>query len=116
MKNSALVLLILACGGLPQPTSAHERDQPPTVNLTVSVFNDAGVEPFVWSQSQIRATEIMRRTGISLTWLDCGSSVSPIHDPNCSAISYPIHLSVRVVPKISPVNGHIFGQTFQDAA
>ena len=60
MKNSALVLLILACGGLPQPTSAHERDQPPTVNLTVSVFNDAGVEPFVWSQSQIRATEIMR--------------------------------------------------------
>jgi hypothetical protein len=58
----------------------------------------------------------MQRSGISLTWLDCGSPASEIPDANCSAISYPTHLSVRVVPKVSAVKGHIFGQTFQDAA
>jgi hypothetical protein len=116
MKNRALVLLILACIGLPQTISADERAQYSAVILTASVFNDAGVEPSVWSQAQSRATEIMQRSGILLIWLDCGSPASPRPDLNCSAISYPTHLSVRVVPKISPVKGDIFGQSFQDAS
>ncbi len=116
MKTTILGLLVLACGIFPKTLSAHKHVQFSTLNLTVSVFNDAGVEPSVWLQAQGRATEIMRRSGISLTWLDCGSPASRTPDPNCSAISYPTHLSVRVVPKISPVEGHIFGQTFQDAA
>ena len=116
MKTTILGLLVLACGIFPKTLSAHKHVQFSTLNLTVSVFNDAGVEPSVWLQAQGRASEIMRRSGISLTWLDCGSPVSRMPDPNCSAISYPTHLSVRVVPKISPVKGHIFGQTFQDAA
>jgi hypothetical protein len=116
MKITALLVLLLACNGLPPTVSARGRAQPFSVNLTVSVFNDAGVEPFVWSQAQSRATEIMRRSGISLTWLDCGASASTMPDLNCSAISYPAHLSVRVVAKSSPVKGDIFGQSFQDAA
>lgn len=116
MKNTALVLLILACCGLPQTISPHERSHPSAVNLTVSVFNDAGVEASVWSQAQSRATEIMRRSGISLIWLDCASAGSAMPHPNCSAVSYPAHLSVRVIAKLSPVKGDIFGQSFQDAA
>jgi hypothetical protein len=58
----------------------------------------------------------MRQPGISLTWLDCGFPAGQMPDSNCSAISYPAHLSVRVVPKVSPVKEHIFGQTFQNAA
>ena len=116
MKTAILGLLVLASGIFPKTLSAHEHIQSSLVNLTVSVFNDAGVEPSVWLQAQGRATEIMRRSGISLTWLDCGSPVSRMPDPNCIAISYPRHLSVRVVRKVSPVKGDIFGQSFQDAA
>lgn len=116
MKTAILGLLVLASGIFPKTLSAHEHIPSSVVNLTISVFNDAGVEPSVWLQAQGRASEIMRRSGISLIWLDCGSPVRRMPDPNCSAISYPTHLSVRVVPKISPVKGHIFGQTFQDAA
>jgi len=116
MKNAAVVLLILACINLPQTMPAHERFLSPAVSLTVSVFNDAGVEPSVWSQAQSRATEIMRHSGISLNWLDCGFPAGRMPDSNCGAISYPAHLSVRVVAKFSPVKGDIFGQTFQDAA
>jgi len=116
MKNTALVLLILACIGWPQTISADESAQYSAVILTASVFNDARVEPSVWSQAQSRATEIMQRSGILLIWLDCGSPANPRPDLNCRAISYPTHLSVRVVPKISPVKADIFGRSFQDAA
>ncbi len=116
MKNAAVVLLVLAGISFPQTMPAHERSQSSPVSLTVSVFNDAGVESSVWSQAQSRATEIMQRSGIALTWLGCGSPAGRMPDSNCSAISYPAHLSVRVVPKVSPVKGGIFGQTFQDAA
>ena len=116
MKTAILGLLVLASGIFPKTLTAREHTQSYFVSLTVSVFNDAGVEPSVWLQAQGRATEIMRRSGISLTWLDCGSPVSRMPDPNCIAISYPTHLSVRVVPKVSPVKGDIFGQSFQDAA
>lgn len=116
MKTTIFCLLVLASGIFPKTLTAREHTQSYFVSLTVSVFNDAGVEPSVWLQAQGRATEIMRRSGISLTWLDCGSPVSRMPDPNCIAISYPTHLSVRVVPKVSPVKGDIFGQTFQDVA
>ena len=116
MKNTALVLLLLAGSGLPETISADDRAQSSAVILTVSVFNDAGVASSVWSEAQSRATEIMQRSGITLTWLDCGSPVSQMPDSNCSALSYPTHLSVRVVPKVSPVKEDIFGQSFQDAA
>jgi hypothetical protein len=113
MKTTILGLLVLASGIFPKTLTAHVQSS--ALNLTVSVFNDAGVEPSVWFQAQGRATEIMRRSGISLTWLDCGFPASG-PDSNCSAISYPAHLSVRIVPKFSPVKGDIFGQSFQDAA
>jgi hypothetical protein len=116
MKTTILGLLVLASGIFPKTLFAHEHVPFSALNLTVSVFNDAGVEPSVWLQAQGRATEIMRRSGISLTWLDCGFPASGKPDSNCSAISYPTHLSVRVVRKVSPVKGDIFGQSFQDAA
>ena len=116
MKTAILGLLVVAYGFFPKTLSAHAHIQSSVVNLTISVFNDAGVGQSVWLQAQSRATEIMRRSGISLIWLDCGSPVSGMPDPNCSALSYPTHLSVRVVPKMSPRKGSIFGQTFQDAA
>jgi hypothetical protein len=116
MKNATLILLMLAySGSLPPTISARGRSQSSAVSLTVSVFNDAGVEPSVWSQAQSRATEIMRYSGISLIWLDCGFPAGRMLDSNCSKISYPAHLSVRIVAKVSPRKGDIFGQTFQDA-
>jgi len=116
MKTTILGLLVLASGIFPKTLSAREHVQSSAPNLTVSVFNDAGVESSVWLHAQGRATEIMRRSGISLNWLDCGFPTSGKPDSNCSAISHPAHLSVRIVAKFSPLRGDIFGQSFQDAA
>jgi hypothetical protein len=116
MKYLVFGLLALTCSLSPQATTAQEYRDQAAILLTASVFNDADVEPSVLSQAQDRASQIMSRSGISLTWLDCGSPLDRIASSGCSAIAFPKHLSVRIVPKVSPVKGHIFGQSFQDAA
>ena len=82
----------------------------------MSVFNDPNVAPSVLSEARDRATEVLGRSGITLTWPDCASPANPIANPRCRGISYPEHFSVRLVPKFSPVNERIFGQSFQNEA
>jgi hypothetical protein len=116
MKNTLFGLSILLVSLLSRAAVAQEHTDQTAVSLTVSVFNDADVAPSVLSQAQGRATEIMRRSGVSLVWLDCGVPGSRMANTGCSAIVFPKHISVRVVPKISPIKAHIFGQSFQDSA
>jgi hypothetical protein len=107
---------LLIVPGVPNAT-AREHANTPSIHLMVSMFNDAGVAPSVWSEARARATGIMEASGVSLDWLDCGSpNAGPEPSLGCAAISFPSHLSVRVVPMASPVGNHIFGQSFQDAA
>lgn len=115
MKNTLFALSVLFAIFFPQGSVAHEHTEPAGVSLTVSVFNDADVSPSVLSQAQDRAIAIMRRSGVSLTWLDCGTPVSRVPNTGCSAIAFPKHVSVRVVAKVSPIKTDIFGQSFQDA-
>jgi hypothetical protein len=118
MKNVLFAFLIwlTISFSFPQNVNAHGHSDPATVSLTASVFNDAEVASSVLSEARDRATEILRRSGITLTWLDCGFPANPIINPRCRGISFPEHLSVRLVPKFSPVKEQIFGQSFQNAA
>jgi hypothetical protein len=116
MKNVLFAFLIWLTISFPRNVNAHGQSDPATLSLTASVFNDADVAPSVLSEAQDRATEILRRSAIALTWLDCGSPAHPIINPRCRGISFPEHFSVRLVPKFSPVKEHIFGQSFQNAA
>ena len=107
------ILAVLVSSLFPQP--AHALPDSGSVRLTVSVFDDAAVPPAVLSVAQDRAALIMHRAGISVAWIDCGT---PGHRPpnaGCSAISFPQHLSVRLVSHASLTAEDIFGQSFQDA-
>ena len=118
MKNTAstfLALSILAMSLISQVTEAHERTAAP-VNVTVSVFNDAGTPVSVLAEAQERATAVMHQAGVSLVWLDCGTPGSRVPDSGCSAIAFPQHFSVRLVSKAAPSKADIFGQSFQDEA
>jgi len=116
MKNTLFCFSVLLASLFAPRAIAGEHTERPAVSLTVSVFNDAGVSLSVLSQAQERALAIMRQSGVSLTWLDCGTPQRRIPNSGCSAIVYPKHVSVRVVPRSSPVKAHIFGQSFQDPA
>ena len=111
MENAIRTLSLLVIGLVPLIAAA---DAP--VILTVSVFNDAAASPSVMSQAQNRATLILRRAGITLVWLDCGTPHDPPANSGCCDLSFPQHLSVRLVSTSGPASADIFGQTFQNAA
>src|SRR5258705_4660156 len=96
MKNKLAVLSLLLVGFFPQPAAAQIRKQRALVDLTVSVFNDAGVSQSVLSKAQDRATFIMRRAGLFLVWLDSGTPGNRQTNSGCRALSFPEHLSVRL--------------------
>ena len=116
MRNATLALSLVILSFAPQTVAADTSSETPEVRLTVSVFNDAGASPSVISQARNRATLILRRAGISLVWLDCGTSGNPAPSSSCSDLSFPQHLSVRLVPKAGRPSEDTFGQTFQNVA
>lgn len=118
MKKAILAASFLIVGLAPQMAAADARSDSAPIRLTVSVFNDAEASPSVMSQALSRATLILRRAGITLIWLDCGTPGHPPPNSSCSDLSYPRHLSVRVVSAANrgTVSEDTFGQTFQNAA
>jgi hypothetical protein len=97
---------------------ADSQIAPPAVNaagLTVSIFNDAAVPPSVLADAETRASFVLRRAGLEVSWLDCGTSRSGPPDPDCNTIAFPQHLSVRLVSTHGGLTQDTFGQSFQDA-
>ena len=115
MRNAVLALSLLILGFAPQNVAADSNSEASVVRLTISVFNDAGASPSVMSQARNRATLILRRAGISLVWLDCGTPAIPPPNSACSDLSFPQHLSVRLVSTAGRPSEDTFGRTFQNA-
>jgi hypothetical protein len=115
MRNAVLALSLVILGFAPQSVAADSNSAASVVRLTISVFNDAGASPSVMSQARNRATLILRRAGISLVWLDCGTPANPPPNSACSDLSFPQHLSVRLVSTAGRPSEDTFGRTFQNA-
>jgi hypothetical protein len=117
-----MALLILATSGLYRMAAPSKSEAP--VDLTVSVFNDAGVSPVVLLAAKNRATAILARAGFTLNWVDCGAHepdklTDRATDSQCSAINYPEHLSIRLAGTLNNVthtSRETFGQAYLDAS
>jgi|GEM_PF-1306253 hypothetical protein len=117
-----MALLILATSGLYRMPAPSKSEAP--VDLTVSVFNDAGVSPVVLMAAKNRATAILARAGFTLNWVDCGAHepdklTDRATDSQCSAINYPEHLSIRLAGTLNNVthtSRETFGQAYLDAS
>jgi hypothetical protein len=115
MKRKLISLMVLLGTLFARGSLACPNSDLGSVSLTVSVFNDAAVSPGVLSAAQNRAVFIMQRAGISLAWLDCGTPRNRPPNSGCSAISFPQHLSIRLISQKSLASDDTFGQSFQDA-
>ena len=82
------------------------------IRLTVSVFNDALVPPSVLREAELRAQSVFADAGVSLTWLDCGTPGNWRTELGCRDVSFPSHLSVRLVVGKKAGSDDIFGQSF----
>jgi len=111
-----IALLTLAAGFLPAPLPARPDLPPHTAQLTLSVFNDAQVPPSVLTAARARTVAVMQQSAIALTWLDCGEPSHRPELPACWEVSYPEHLSVRLIDKPHTLGADTFGQAFLNSA
>ena len=117
MAKFAIFVLALLTGSIsPSPAVANSDNRFSPPSLTVSVFNDAGVPQNVLSRAQDRVVQVLLRAGISLVWLDCGVPGHRVLNSGCDAVSYPQHLSVRLLPASHGLPQDTFGQSFLDAS
>src|SRR5262249_44567920 len=77
--------------------------------------NDARLPEKVLSNARERTTFVLLRAGLSLTWIDCGTPENHPANSGCAAISFPGHLSVRLVGSASPASEDTFGQSLLNA-
>jgi hypothetical protein len=106
---AAILAALLGAG-----VEARERDGR-EIAVTVSVFNDAGIPPEVLRAAGIRARLVLENAGMALTWIDCGSPGRWRSQAGCAAISFPSHLSLRLVKRAASASEDTFGQSFLDS-
>ncbi|HJZ63415.1 MAG TPA: hypothetical protein VKD70_03790 [Candidatus Acidoferrum sp.] len=98
-------------------TSGLARTPDLVSRVQVSIFDDAHLDPGTLAQAQARASQVFAQSGIELDWLVCPprdpQDFSPSTSP-CSALSWPDHLSVRIIPRGRTIAAEIFGQAFVD--
>lgn len=105
------VLLLITSTSLARPKEADPRA------MILSVFNDASVPAEILAQGEARAAHILAQAGIQVEWLNCAAGGSHVPDqfeePSpCSRITYPSHLSVRIVSTAQSVREEVFGEAF----
>jgi hypothetical protein len=82
------------------------------IHLKVSVFNDAQVTESVLRAAEARTQSVFEEAGITLTWLDCGTPGNWHTELGCQDVSFPTHLSVRLVAGKKAVAEDTFGQSY----
>lgn len=109
-----LALFLLAMS--PTLANAHPSPDVKSAALTVSIFNDARVPRSVLAEAEFRASFVLRRAGLDVSWMDCGVIESRTANSDCTAIAFPQHLSLRLVSTHGGLTQDTFGQAYQDAA
>lgn len=85
-----------------------------TAQLSVAVYNDAGVAQPMLKKAELVAATILGRAGISVDWENCSEKRMPAHA--CDNPQQESYVSLRVTPK--PINSavaSIFGVAFLSA-
>lgn len=72
--------------------------------VTVSVYNDAGVPSAVLDQAEERGTGIFSRARMDLTWINCKRTAIDQPDSRCARIEGPEHLVIRIIPHMAGAN------------
>jgi hypothetical protein len=108
---SVTFLLSLAFPAWPE-TYPDERPQ-----LVVSIFDDAGVAATVLAQAERQAANIFNRARVDVVWANCKTQeVRSTNTEDCERFTWPMHLSLRILPRARLSNNEVFGMAFLSLA
>lgn len=104
LTSAALsVLTISSLWGLPERTASQ------TAQVTVSVYNDAGVPQVVLQRAERRAGNIFAHANVDVVWVNCPHASSEEDALACNRIV----LSLRIIPNaMGSMSGAAFGVAF----
>ena len=111
-RKPCLATAILASSAFALTVDAGPNTHPETIHLKVSVFNDARIPQSVLRAAEARTQSVFAEAGITLTWLDCGTPGNWHTELGCQDVSFPTHLSVRLVAGKKAVSQDTFGQSY----
>lgn len=113
MIRIATTLLFAASIALTPYGYSQEPNVAPTVEVNISLYNDAHVDDMVVAEAVTLATWIYGKVGVQTRWLNCSSSsVSSTTDGGCHEAFGPNHLSLRIVARATSIKYDTFGAAF----
>jgi hypothetical protein len=90
--------------------------------ITVSVYDDAGVSERTLIQAEQKAARVFETAGLDVVWQNCstatrhvGPDAPALPGPDCARFEWPTHLAVRIVPKSKNGTNEVFGAAFLSA-
>src|SRR5204863_9304190 len=93
-----VVLMLISTNGWSKSTRRGGTQE--GAQVTISVYNDAGVPVDVLRQGEEEASRVFRQAGIEVQWLNCIlPAVSEEASRACREAVFPEHLHLRIVRK-----------------
>ena len=111
MHRALLVFLLIPLSIFPICTSA-QNSAPRSLQLTVGVYNDAGVSPDILKRAEQRAADIFARASFEVVWLHC-LHAGPADALACQQTDLPQHVALRIIRNpVRPGKDSVFGVAF----
>jgi hypothetical protein len=87
---------------------------PESARVTISAYNDAGVPADVLARAQTEASQVFRKAGIEVTWLNCKvPAINGESSRACREAIFAEHLHLRIVQKSLGLKRETMGISFQ---
>ena len=111
MHRPLLVFVLIPLSISPIGISA-QNSAPRSLQLTVGVYNDAGVSPVILKRAEQRAADIFARASFEVVWLHC-LHAGPADAVACHQTDLPQHVVLRIIRNpVSPGKDSVFGVAF----
>jgi len=111
IKFWLVLLLTFPCSTLWAKVPAADTPQ-----VTVSIYNDAGIPSRSLLGAESEASRIFRQSGLELRWLNCPLPAAVLENPaDCATADFPHHLQLRVATRSLNLNEFTMGISYLSA-
>jgi hypothetical protein len=106
--NRIAICLLIALG-----TACAANAQSAALRITFNVYNDAAVPENSLLKAEEVALRVLQRAGIEGVWINCKKAENGSGtDAACLGPMSPFHLSLRLMPRLSPDSNDSLGVSF----
>jgi hypothetical protein len=107
--NSVLVSIVMSCIACVGRDVENGAQQ-----VSVNVYNDAGVPANVMLRAEQSAGGIFRKAGVHVTWRNCEDMPQNLSSQQACGKTDGVNISIRLIPHSLTLTDSVFGTSFLD--